>query len=209
MPNLIVAGSVVEVRAFAYMINQLAVNRVRYRCASIVGAGVTDSDFATLMSTSLEALYKDVMSASANFIGVQCQILRPTRLPEVTEQADFGPGLNAGDPLPPQTAALISFKTNSATRAGRGRIYIPFLSETTANPDGRPSAVQIAALEALATVWATTKAPTVGADTSNMVPVIASADGLLPKDITDFRVRPYWATMRRRSFANRPDVLPF
>ncbi len=39
-------------------------------------------------------------------------------------------GTNVGDPLPPQNAVVVSLRTAKATRAGRGRFYLPPFAES-------------------------------------------------------------------------------
>jgi len=67
---------------------------------------------------------------------------------EFQGQSAAVPGTAAGDPLPRQTALVITHYTDTATRSGRGRTYFGGFSELENGTNGEASAALVTALAA-------------------------------------------------------------
>ena len=107
----IVPGGVVRYISYYTYPSQVATNKRDYQCTSIAGGSTVDSDqvLATL-DAAWSLLVKDCMTADAKYYGAQLYYqtpVGPKPRPSFTV-ANQGPGSDAGEALPLQTAGLIS-----------------------------------------------------------------------------------------------------
>jgi len=209
MANKIVANDIVEVRFYCSLYGQYSINTRHYLCDGIVGTGADELAFATDLDTDFAATFKELLSSFAFYEGVAVQIIRPTRRPAVFRNASRGQGSLGDDPLPSQVAGLIKLVTNTATRKGRGRIYLPFASESVNGDDAKPTGPYVANLEALANDLLDDYTPGAGGNTSSLVPVIYNRVLHTTIPLTASYARTLWATQRRRSFLAGGDRIPF
>jgi hypothetical protein len=100
-------------------------------------------------------------------------------------------GVASGEMLPFQCATVISLLTNSATRHGRGRFYLPPLA-VSATDQGRVSA---AAMIVLDTAWT---AFFDSLNTDGVTPVVRNRTGHVSTTVTSARVGNVIDTQRRR-----------
>lgn len=151
-PSIPVAvGDVLESVTVTTHTEQAGLNVRHWRIDNIVGGTTDIQKIADAMATAWAAPYKALMSASALFRGVRLRRLSPGP-PTVTlvSSLNAGPGDIAGDPLPRQVSGIITLQTTQGGPSGRGRMYIPFPSESANDPDSTPSAIYVIGLEALA-----------------------------------------------------------
>lgn len=127
-------------------------------------------------------------------VQVQGEVVRVDATPETfvqTTQPSPKLGVNAQDALPWATQLVVSWRTATRARWAMGRTFIPCLTETF-NTAGLPTAEITDALEAAATAFL---APYVsGPD----YPVVWSRGRLVATQVTGFRVRDQWGTLRSR-----------
>jgi hypothetical protein len=156
---------------------------------------------------------KAAINENAVYYGLRLtQAVMPPTNPKMAQfAAADGAGTTTGDMLPPQVAGLIKVTTGVAGRRFRGRMYIPFPSESDSVVEGAPNAGYLAKVQPIITELATSPIITVGGST------VTYDYGLYPRPYTAFQwkeitgglFRTRWATQRRRSFINRGDVVPF
>lgn len=101
------------------------------------------------------------------------------------------PGVAAGEMLPFQCASVISWRTALATRAGRGRMYLPPLAVSTVDT-GRLSAAAVTAVVNAATAFVNSL------DGSGLNPILFSRTTFAQTAITGGDVGNVIDTQRRR-----------
>lgn len=111
------------------------------------------------------------------------------------EFADPRTGGNAGTVLGPNTAFLVRKQTAMGGRAGRGRMYIPGVRETSADDAGVLQPASVALMQAEVDAFLVQ----VGAANVNLVVLHQAGSPLTtPTDITGLQVDGRVATQRRR-----------
>jgi len=100
-------------------------------------------------------------------------------------------GVAAGEMLPFQCATVISLLTDSATRHGRGRFYLPPLA--TGTVDG--GLISAATITSLDTAWT---AFFDSLNTDGLNPVVRNRTGHISTPVTSARVGNVFDTQRRR-----------
>jgi hypothetical protein len=108
-------------------------------------------------------------------------------------------GAVAGQVIPSASAVLISLYSLNAARTGRGRIYLPGLSEAGQN-EGQLTAAQHAALQTIAeTELVGVKGPFLAGNGTYSFAVFGGGVGMAPEqDVAIANVRSNLATQRRR-----------
>jgi hypothetical protein len=208
-PNDIVAARMVVVAG-----NQDAIVTVNFAVVSIGTPPATDKDFADVFSTAVGVPLRACMDASANYHGTQAQILGPPlRQVDVISTNAAGVGSAGASALPRQVSGVISWYTQKAGRAFRGRSYIPFPTTADMDADVTPTAGYVVRLEALAVQIAGMSAIAVGGRTAVVEPVIYHVHK--PPIFTNFdpiiahTSNKKWGTQRRRGNYGRPNISPF
>lgn len=195
----------VLVKFFCSFGSQISVNVRKFRVTAVAGGGPSIQAVADQLSVTVSTLYQDVMPVAARYEACSVQKVDPPASDPVFSTNGAGPGAAPGEPLPPQTCGIFTLTTGFAGRSARGRQYIPFPYEDANDLDGKPIAGYIADMEALAVFFSTSHTVIVGAASVSITPVLHF--NLIPAvPITGYVLRGYWATQRRRSFANRPDA---
>src|ERR1700675_3916600 len=113
-------GDIIRARvwsAFSGAGGGAAVNTLHYVVAAVGGVPATDRDVATFIDSVVAAQYKDLMTDTADYRGIQAQILVSTppyraKFGEQFEAGSQGPGTAGSTPLPAQICGLISFGTD-------------------------------------------------------------------------------------------------
>lgn len=106
-------------------------------------------------------------------------------------------GARAGDRLPPRVAAILSFRTATPGKRGRGRMYLPPASEGD-NTLGRPTADLQSALNAFGeTMFADMLAG--GLEFANWQWVVRSDKDNISRPVTQYIARDYWGSQRDRT----------
>lgn len=204
-------NEVYQVRFVAQMGNQVSINVRHYVCTAISGASRTAQQMATGMDASVNGLYKAVMAPVATWRGIGVKRLTPTPEIEFTSVASAGPGILAGDALPPQTAGIVGLQTIIPGPRGHGRAYIPFPTEQVNDANGLTTAGYQGLIAAIGAWLAGSFTSTAGADSATLWPIIWHRDlGTYDKLILGaYYVRSRWATQRRRSGFGAANQLPF
>lgn len=101
------------------------------------------------------------------------------------------PGVSEDETLPPQVALVVSLRTAMATRAGRGRFYLPPLAVSTV-ADGRLSST------AQGTVSSAVEAFLTSLGGASLTPVVRGRSTHTSTPITRYDVGDVFDTQRRR-----------
>jgi hypothetical protein len=205
MANL-TTGQLLKVTLFCRANAQNGLNVRHYTVGATVGAPITDEEAAQELSTVIGPLYRNIMSAQASYSGLRLQVMEVIPFPYVASIAGAGVGAVAGDLMSTFTCGLVKLTTQFAGRRGRGRFYACFPGESANEEEGNPSAAYLAGLNTFMDVIMDDMVITIGANTVTLIPVLNGSNLLLPKPITGFQIRPYWASQRRRGQQNRGDV---
>lgn len=210
MANQVVAGDIVRVRVICSYKNQIGLNIRYWRCNSIVNAGVTDLEIATQISSDIDTLYREVLSAQAFYEGVGVQIISPVKREEFVVLTHRGAGLVAGDPMPTQVCGLIKMTTGFAGRSKRGRMYIPFPGEASSEEDqAYPTAQYVTDIQAIGDYFTDIITFEVGANEALGHWWLFNPNSEVPggTGVTAAIARRNWATQRRRGQLGRPNVI--
>lgn len=209
MATIIPQGGIVEIATVCRLGSQNGINRRHWRLKGPTLPTLTVEDFVQVFGEQLGIRLKAVLVSGASYRGAIARLIRPFQSVSYTSTLSQGPGLNAGDALPPQTAGLISLKSDSPGRRGRGRMYLPFPSEASSGADGKPMQAYVNAASQLVMLLTQSRIITIGGVDNEVEPVIFSrVDGQSAR-ITAMTVRQSWATQRRRSEINRGDMEMF
>lgn len=208
MATNLAANMILELKFFTKKGVQSGINVRHYNVNSVAGGAMTDQQLCDAMSTTAAPLYKNYLTNGASYTGLRTQIISPLPVAAaVISTNGAGGGTIAGEDLPTAATLLLSLRTNLAGRANRGRVYLPFWSETHNSATGSPTAAAIT----LATNWANGLIATlnvvVGGVTVNISPVVWQRGPRTSTFVQSTVIRTEWATQRRRSLINRPDTL--
>jgi len=203
----VVPGSILRHVVICTNTPQQSANVRHWRVVSVGATPRSEQYVCDSLSQTFAAYYKLCMPILATYRGSTLQTVNPALTVPVSSILGRGAGSVGGDTLPPQVAGLISFKTAFAGRAFRGRMYIPFPSETDNTVAGIPSAAYLINLQNLGNAFASTLLVGPGGDQVTLEPVLYRAAPLQVTTITSAMARPAWATQRRRSFINRGDTI--
>lgn len=189
---------------------QSAINVRHYQVTTKAGTGATDLQFAQALDGVFAAEVKALMNVSATYRGVGVRRIVPAPVSlETSTIANAGAGTTAGDALPLQIAGVISLRTLFGGRRYRGRLYVPFASESDSDGNGNPQAGYIAAMATFAASLRATFVPGGGGNTNTFVPGIYSRSGSFITAILSTLQRASWGTMRSRGGFGRANPAPF
>lgn len=214
MPNInITAEDILEVKHWCWLAAraQVSINVTHYRISGVDGGGTAAVDgesLASNFSSAMNAAYKALLPDSALFVGTSVKRIDPTASVEVGSADDSDYGSDTGDPLPTQVCGFIHLASSATSRSGRGRVYVPFPTETWNNAFGAPTAAYFTLVQALATAmldkaaWAGTG----GSGTCQLVVWSRLFEGA--STVTEALARSRWATQRRRGMFGSINDLP-
>lgn len=208
MAQPLVAGQTIEARFYFTLGTQVAIVVRHYEVASTTGTGGTDEQMAIVLGGVFPGPWKDLIANTARYEGLAVQIVKPVRQLEQVDKTGAGVGVNASDPLPPQTAGRIKLRSALAGRSFRGRMYIPFPSEGQNAATGRPSTQYVTDLNTLIASVVATRTVGTAPNQTTVRPAIYSRKLGTKATLILAVASIFWGTMRRRSFIGRGDLLP-
>lgn len=189
--------------------DQISVNCVNFNVVAVTGV-VTDQEFADYLDSEWGTLFKNLISDDAIYRGVSVQRFKPipVTVPAVSIVSQ-GTGSVAGEVLPKQVSGVLTLRTAFAGPGFRGRLYIPFPSETHNQVPGRPEEDYLTALTVLGNqiVDADTVVGAGGNATVHSVLYHRELDTF--DRLTGFVARPRWGTQQRRGDYGKQNVVPF
>lgn len=116
-----------------------AVNLFYFKQIDALVLDTPGEDLVEAFRTECEATYRELVT-NALALRKYAVAKAPLFLTEHVLEGLGEGGLATGDAMPPNTGGLLSIKTATLTRRGRGRVFIPPASETY-NSGGRPTAL--------------------------------------------------------------------
>lgn len=198
-----------EMKIYCRNEGQVSVNTRHYKVSALTGTGKTDADAAAEFSNQVAAAMRDCLAVGGTFLGISGQILRPIRRVKVVVTVDNGAGTFAGETLPRQVAGLIRLGSETASRHGRGRVYVPFPSEGANSVTGFPTGAYLTVLDVLRDKVTQNITVGAGANTVTLVPVLYHRPTGDTVQVTNGVSAQVWATQRRRSDIRGGDRSPF
>jgi len=205
------ANDRLEVRFHCQDVEQGSINTVFFRVVAVTGA-VTDKDAAVHFDGDIGTELPNFINTEARYLGCTVRIANRLPLPIVqTSTASAGDGLASGNPLPRQSAGLISFRTALAGPGGRGRWFMPFPAASSNDGGGKPSAGYKGSLATFGVaLLATISIPAlVGGGSADVAFVLWSRKNAAMRAIEDIQASPLWATQRKRGGFGKPNTSPF
>lgn len=202
-------NDILQIKFFCSQQAQLAVNVTHWVVSSIVGLAPTDNAVALFFGNRVKVAYAGLLNNNATFQGTSCQHLfpLPTRVEDFNAVTALG-GTAGAAGLPKQCCGLFTKKTALAGRANRGRVYVPFPSETD-NADGTsaPTAGYMTNLGGLAALLTTSATLTNDENATTFLPVVYHRATHSFTLITTAFARQKWATQRRRGDFGRTNSI--
>lgn len=201
-------GDVVEARFFTSFGDQTAVTVRHYRISG-TGPGGTDVQLATALGNGFPTFFKDVTSAVAQYRGLSVQLIDPgPKTQAVFNTTGAGAGDVAGEALPPQTAGVITLRTQFAGRQYRGRAYSPFPGEADNSGGGGLTPAALSRMQALADEFVATFDFGTNAGEAIATPVVYSRKFGTSEPVLQGIARSGWGTQRRRGFFGQQNISP-
>jgi len=200
-------NDVYNVRVACVASDQLGLNDLAFKVTALTppfDSGI----MAGLLDNLFSPVYVPLLSAQAYYYGLQSVRVLPTRA-QPDETITGLPG--TGGPLlgPRQAAAIVTKRTALGGRAGRGRIYVPFLPTLLiANGHLEPVA-GLPALQALAAVLFNPIVLTAHGVGATLAPLLNSPANLAGNPIVGYVARTRLATQKRRGDYGKPNTLPW
>jgi len=171
MGTAVQVNDILSIRSWNVLDAQAAVTTFNWEAISVTGGGVTDQDFADAHNTTYGTLHKNSMPDSAVHRGIQCYFLRRTGSlpPPVKSIGAAGDGTVGTTSLPKNTAAILKYSGFARGPAGRGRVYLPFISSDMVTSGGLPNAALDVLINSFASFLLTPMVVTVGANSATFV----------------------------------------
>jgi len=131
MPIVIQPNDILLARAWTIAGNQAAVNTYGMLCVSFAGTGGTDQSLANDLDLTMGPFYKSLLPPNCSYAGVQVYFLKSALPlpPPVKSVTQAGPGTTGTTCLPRGIAGILKYSTGFRGPSGRGRLYLPFVSE--------------------------------------------------------------------------------
>ena len=147
-------GDILSARVWMALGVQACVNTYNYAVFSVSGGGITDQDFTNSFDLLVATIYRSWMATAAEYRGVQTYFLkRAGTLPApVKTISSAGPGVSPNPTVPTVSRAVLSYSTFLRGPAGRGRVFLPFLSGLNVAVDGSTTPSFDTAVNSLASV---------------------------------------------------------
>lgn len=204
------AGHTLAIKTFCVFGDQVGINIRNGFLTGVTGGGLTDAQITAAFSSLLSLAYRPLLSANARYIGCTIQDLQNVpQEPAVIATDGAGDGLVSGDPLPKQTAGLITLRATTGGRHGHGRLYVPFPGEDDNSTVGKPNLTYMDKLITLGIFWSSPVTITIGGASVTINPVIRNRLNGDTVNVTSFVAQDRWATQRRRGDFGRQNPIPF
>jgi len=202
---LLAPNDLVEVVLYTRAQGQNGLMVMHYKVRSIID-DPDIRDVPDFMDGYYHAEVKALLNVNAQYVGATAQVLDPVKSDKQAATGNTGDGTVAGDLLSSQTAGVITLRTGFAGRSQRGRKYVPFPGEADNTALGVPSVGYRTRMEALA-IKIIAPVTVAGANGDALLdPVIYSREYDVKTLITEYIIRQFWGTQRRRSQINAGDL---
>jgi len=202
-------NDIVEVKVYCKTTTQLSVNVRHFVCIDKQGTGAPASSILTYYKELLAPLYKALMSVGAEYRGLSLQKISPAPIAALAfDDGEQGVGDVGGDPLPGQVCGILTFRSNLAGRANRGRMFVPFPSETDNDADQTPIDGYIVRLSELGDAFIGADEIGGGGNTVQLQSIVLHRVSMSGTALITWKANNKWATQRRRGSYGRPNESP-
>lgn len=184
--------------------DQVSINTIHLRTLTETGV-INRDELAQYLLDDCETAWGALVTSAATYLGISLQRIAPVALDPVVKEAVGVSGQVLGEPLPRQVCGLISWRTGEAGRSNRGRMYVPFPSETDNLTGEGPTPNYTARMQNLADffIGGVPHSGSGGLWTINLIPIIWGPTKGLGLEINGAAIRTGWATQRRRGTYGR------
>ncbi len=219
MPITLAVGNLLRCRFWCVAGDQAAVNTMYRLVVAASGAPTTDLNAADELDFFMASFYKANMPSSCSYQGCTVQVVsHPPMIPQVG-RAGAGAGTNGAIALPRQVSSLVSFKTASAGRRYRGRVYLPFPPVGAAELDGTMTSAYAVTIAQWSAQWASITTldndlttPTGFVTTTQVIPHFLKkgevGPEIPPTVVTNVQPGELFATQRKRGSFGRTNSSP-
>jgi hypothetical protein len=107
----------------------LYINTIGVKMDPVSGSGLNPTDLASAVNDWIGAAYRAILSSSLTFDSIEVDSF-PTPGTQGVHAVALGGTGPAGGSLPKELCAIFSWKTDNATRHGRGHIAFPLPGDT-------------------------------------------------------------------------------
>lgn len=199
-----------EIKTYSQLNDQIGIN-VRHMLITFeTGGGLTHTEIADGLSTQYASYIRAWLNEQANYIGMTLQLQNtPPFSAPVQTVLGSGAGFVAGDALPPQSAGLVHFKTLNSGQGGRGRMYLPFASESFNATGGKLGLDAESLLQAIGLFWLGPRTVRVGTAAVDLTGQLRKRTTNVYTPVIRAIADDRWATQRRRSGFGRQNPIPF
>lgn len=205
-----IVGDVLKIRNCYTQGNQIAYCVYHMYAYGSSGLGARLDVIAKYFADNVGEAWRQLAVAAAAEFGCGAQRVWPTLSDEGIFLCSASKvGVQSGDTLPFQCAALLSKRTARAGRHGHGRMYLPFLSEASTNALGQLDTAFVTNLQTMADAFLVPdqNIPD-GGDVTAVSPVLWDRVAHVTTRIASVIVRKNIFTQRRRSEGYRADSAP-
>jgi hypothetical protein len=204
-------GEVVELEILTTVPTQVGQNILHFFTQTRTGGGCTLQELANAYDARVQSPYKGVMSSTAVYRGVGAVNTQTPRSRQYFSIANAGFGSLAAALMPTQVRGLFSWYADAAGRQNRGRTYIPFMAQASADASGNPTVPWLVLMNVLRNAIAD-PITVVGAGGSTTFQFcIAHRPPILigPSIVVFATTRPLFATQRRSGGYGRQNIPHF
>jgi hypothetical protein len=196
-------GDVIQATVCCYNGNQIGLN-IGYWVTQASGGPMGINTVAPAIDTAMAGHYKLWLSADSNYYGSRFRNMNNLTFAPWIENTHSGVGLVTGLCAGSQLSGLITRTSASIGRSGRGRIFVPFVAESSVIDAQHISSGAVTALNAIGGDWQGGWAGTGGV----FVPCIYQRPSTITTYTTGYISRNRIATQRRRGAYGRPNTIP-
>lgn len=211
MATTLAIGDVLEVKFNCWQPNQLGINALHYIVTGPVTGTPTLEAISDQLSSNAANLYAQLISQDSFYCGLQSRRIAggaPTGV--YTSILGNAAGQAPGEDLPQVVSGIITKRTGLPGRRNRGRVYLPFPTETDNAAAGVPSVAYRAKLSQWATLLLEPMTiTTFGGSSLVLTPGVHHRVGNTTTIVTGWTAQPKWASQHRRGGYGKLNPRPF
>ncbi len=211
----ILVGDILLARAWCTAGGQAAVNTYGYECIASAGAGATDVDFLSQLTGSFSAFYKGLLPPNCTYDGLQGYfIARPSggvMPPPVSDVTGAGAGVTGTTCIPRGMAGIMKYATNIRGPGGRGRVFLPFVSQNYQDTTALPTNAYQVFVNSFASALLATLIVGTGGNTVTLIWSLVhrkKPDPITGHQITTAESAQKWGQMHKRGEYGRLNASP-
>lgn len=198
MPYNIVVGDILRCSIYNHAVNQIGINNVHYLCTGTTGLGSDIDEAAHDLYDLYQPVYSDLCSTASYFLGIKLATRNVTPTPRAGLWEAAVANAGGAGIIPSQVAGVLSLYTDFAGRAGRGRLYTPFVAPGSVTTGDLPTAAYRGFLGDLGNAVIGGITVGGGGNTSDLIACIVNKDVTHAWDIITHFANNRFGTIRKR-----------